>query len=361
MRVFFSAGEASGDAYATALAQRLRELDPGMEFEGVGGVGLRSTGAKMHADSSHWGVISITQAIRVLFKVAIGAFNAKRRLLSGAPGVFVPIDFGFVNIKLARIAKANGWKVIYFVPPRSWGKTHQGKDLPFVTHEIVTPFSWSAEILNRMGAKAHWFGHPMLDLASAHTRDQPRKGVAVLPGSREHEIQENLPVIARSLGEESVEFAVAPNWSVDQLASIWQKIAPSRHNDTFTEGDVFGVLARAESAIVCSGSATLQAAIMDCPQVVIYRLTRVMEFEAKLTGIKKKIKFFSLPNIFLDREVVRELIQEDARPELIAAELEKLRSDSTQQRADYAELRKMLGEPGAINKTCDLIIALGRS
>lgn len=359
MRVFFSAGEASGDAYATALALRLRELDPEVAIEGVGGVGLKSAGAKLYADSSHWGAIGITQAVKIGFKVLFGMKRASRQFGLGEPGVFVPIDFGFANIRMSRMARAKGWKVLYFIPPRSWGKTHQGKDVPGISDEIVTPFSWSAEILNKMGAKAHWFGHPMLDLAMATQGE--RKGIAVLPGSRGHEIHANLPVIAKALTNEPVEFAVAPNWNSARLKAIWVKIDPERRGDKFTEGDVFGVLARAEAAIVCSGSATLQAAIMDCPQVVIYRVSKVMEFEARATGILGKIKFISLPNIFLDRKVVRELIQHDATPEAISQIISDLRSDSTQQRTDYEELRKMLGEPGAINKTCDLIIALAQS
>ncbi|MEQ1821593.1 MAG: hypothetical protein ABL949_03705 [Fimbriimonadaceae bacterium] len=361
MRVFFSAGEASGDAYATALSKQLRHLDPEVELEGIGGATLKEFGATLYADSSHWGAISISQSVKIGFRVLFGMRQAAKEFKRGKPGVFVPIDFGFANIRMSRLAKASGWKVIYFVPPRSWGKTHQGKDLPFVTDEIVTPFSWSAEILNKMGAKAHWFGHPMLDLAVGPARSAARKGIAVLPGSRLHEIRENLPVIARSLSAEPVEFAVAPNWSVQQLQDLWAKFAPERREDVFTEHDVFGVLDRAVVAIVCSGTATLQAAIMDCPQIVIYRVSKIVELEGRLTGIMKKIKFFSLPNIFLDREVVPELIQHGATPQAISKHIAGLEADSTAQLAGYAEIRAMLGKPGAITKTAERIIELGRS
>ena len=155
MRVFFSAGEASGDAYAAELMTRIRSRLPETVFEGIGGRKLAALGCNP-IDSSAWGSIGIPDALRVGRNVLRGASRAKKMLSSGEPGLMIPIDFGFLNIRLAKYAKDRGWKVLYFIPPGSWKRHSQGSDLPGITDLIVTPFSWSADILNEMGANARW-------------------------------------------------------------------------------------------------------------------------------------------------------------------------------------------------------------
>jgi len=363
VRIFFSAGEASGDAYAAALIRELRALDSTCTFEGIGGKLLRDAGAKVHIDSARWGAISITESIAVFFRVMAQRGKAVRAL-RGEPGILVPIDFGFFNIRLCRKAKSMGWKILYFVPPGSWRKDRQGKDVAELADEIVTPFSWSAEILQKMGAKAHWFGHPLNQLAAESHAPDERQGIAVLPGSRLHEVHANLPVIAKAVeGREAVTFAVAPTFGTEAMKRLWQQHAPNR-TDKFVEGDVFGVLRAARAAIVCSGTATLQAVIAETPQVVMYRVTKLMEIEGRLLGFQKKVKFIALPNIFLGRFAVPELIQHDATPEAIRGWVEKLESDSPERNSQiesYREIRKMLGGDEAITKAAERIIELGRS
>lgn len=361
MRIFFSAGEASGDAYAAALARELKQRNANFTFEGIGGRLLREAGATIHADSSNWGAISIVEAASVFFRVLIQGKKAAKNL-AGEPGILVPIDFGFFNIRLCREAKALGWTIVYFVPPGSWRRDRQGKDVAELADEIVTPFPWSAEILSKMGAKVHWFGHPLNQIAREAESPKERIGIAVLPGSRMHEVTANLPVIAESLRgiEGPVEFAVAQTFGADLMRKMWARHAPER-KDTFTESDVFGVLSRAKKAIVCSGTATLQAVIADTPQVVIYRLSKLMEIEGRLLGFKKRVKFIALPNIFLDRAAVPELIQYDANPAAIRAWLEKLDGEAGEkQRESYREIREMLGGNQAISQTAELIVDLAQ-
>lgn len=366
MRIFFSAGEASGDAYAAALVRELRKLDPTLEFEGIGGKLLAAEGAKVHADSSAWGAISIVESVAVFFRILFGSRPAAKKL-EGERGVLVPIDFGFFNIRLCRLAKKLGWKILYFVPPGSWRRDRQGRDVAELADEIVTPFSWSAELLNQMGgAKAYWYGHPLKQLARDAEGTGGRSSIAILPGSRTHEVEENLPVIAETLRvldhQEPVEFAVAPTYPMDRLKSEWTRLAPGRP-DRFTEGDVIGVLRRARVAIVCSGTATLQAVIAKTPQVVIYRVSKLMEFEGRLLGFKKKVKFIALPNIFLGRMAVPELIQHDASPEAISKWVRDLESDgkaSQDQKSAYDEIDAMLGGDDAITRAAERIIGLSR-
>lgn len=357
MRWFISAGEASGDAYGAALVREVRSRGLEPKIEAIGGRLLTREGVDIVADSTRWGAISIGQSILVGTRVLRGFLRAKQRLATGEPGVFLPIDFGFMNIRLARFAKAQGWKVLYFVPPGSWRKDRQGADLPAISDVVVTPFSWSADILNGMGAKAHWFGHPVRALATTPPETQAREGIAVLPGSRHHEIVHNLPAIAAAAKDwPRVEFAVAATLNVDELRRDWERLS-GRKDDLFTTDDVHGVLCRARTAVVCSGTATLQAVVAGTPMVVMYRLGKWAEVEATLLGFKKRVKFISLPNIFLDRELVPELIQNDASPEAIRDWVRKLDDgpERTKQIAGFAAIQEMLGPPDAIHKTGELL------
>lgn len=369
MRLFLSAGEASGDAYGAALLREFRRLAGSLplEVEAVGGRRLRDAGAPIVADSTGWGAIGIVQSAKVAPSAWRGFYAAKRALSEGEPGLFVPIDFGFINVRLCRHAKRLGWKVLYFIPPGSWRRDRQGEHLPQLCDEIVTPFYWSAETLRKMGANAHCFGHPLKQLvkdreAELHAAGQEdRTTIAVLPGSRRAEIELHLPLIAKALEGEPrmAEFAVAPTFTADELRSRWSSLAPSRNSDLFTEGDTYGVLFRARAGIVCSGTATLEAALCVCPHVVVYRVTRLSELEAKLVGFKEE--FISQPNILLGRRAVPELIQREATPAALREKLSALLREGEERKQQlfaFMELDTALGPPDAITKTAELALSL---
>ena len=357
-RIFLSAGEASGDAYGAALVTSMREKRGDLQFEAIGGRRLRASGTKIVADSSTWGAIGIWQSTLVGLRIVLHFHRIKRLLATGERGLFIPIDFGFMNIRLARHAKNHGWKVLYFVPPGSWRRDKQGADLPVITDAISTPFEWSAAILQEMGAHAYWFGHPIKQLLANTAEVARSSSIAVLPGSRNHEIDNNLPVIAQAVNSD-VEFALAPSVDLETFRAQWEKLNSSV-KATFTVGDTAGVLRRARAAIVCSGTATLEAALCGTPMVVMYRASKAMELEAKIIRFKRP-KFIALPNIVLDRPVVEELIQESATPDALRSELEKISQDGPDreaQLASFSELETLLGHDDAISQTAQLALQL---
>lgn len=314
--------------------------------------------------------MGILEAIRVVPRVQGGLRQAIRTLGRETPGLFLPIDFGFLNIKLARHARRLGWRVVYFVPPGSWRRDRQGADLPLVTDAIITPFEWSAERLREQGADAHWFGHPIRQLAGVGPRDERPGRVAVLPGSRTHEAAHNLIPVAEAVclinetavhqGQPApvteVEMAVAPGLDQVRLSQQWAQYCP-RVPAILTENDVYGVLRRARAGVVCSGTATLEAAVCGCPMVVIYRAGKLMELEYRIR--KPQFDFISLPNILLQRALLPELIQEQATPERIALHLSELlregSDDRTAQLAGMAELDRVLGPADALDRSADWI------
>ena len=364
MRLFFSAGEASGDAYAAALFTAIRgAASDSISVQAVGGKKLRDTGAEIVADSADWAAMGIAESAKLFFKVRSGYVRAKAALAEGTPGVFVPIDFGFVNIKLARFAKARGWKVVYFSPPGAWRRDKQGADLPHVSDAVITPFSWSAEILCKMGANAHWFGHPIRQMIRDSKADDNRetindKRVAILPGSRKLEIELLLPVFAESLEKipERAEFAVAPTVDLEPLRRKWKELAP-RRDDLLIVGDTYGVLKRARAAIVCSGTATLEAALCRCPHVVVYKISKMVQLQLRLVRFSEP--YVSQPNILLQRMAVPELLQGNAKPDAIAHELRALLEDESKRNAQlqaFDELERLLGPADAIDKSAKFIL-----
>lgn len=362
MRFFFSAGEASGDAYAADLIQGIRTEISGeeLEFFAIGGRRSRDAGAQLIDDSSRWGAVGILEAIKVGPRVWRGLIRAKQALRRLRPGVFVPIDYGFINVKLAGFAKSLGWKVLYFIPPGSWRRDRQGGDLPRVTDAIVTPFPWSADLLAAAGANAHYFGHPLVEMTAGRAQpDRERAGIAVLPGSRQHEIESNLPAIAAATeGMDRVRFGLAANVDRVWIEGLWRRLS-----SVTAEFDqpTYDVLAGSRAAIVCSGTATLEAALLDCPSVVVYRGSKMMEIEFKIR--KPKFDFISLPNILLNRRLLPELLQHDASPAGIRRELENILAGPGReaQLSGFRELRDQLGPSNVNQQTVGMLVQMARS
>ncbi|MGE0001478.1 MAG: lipid-A-disaccharide synthase [Fimbriimonadaceae bacterium] len=353
-RILFSAGEASGDAYAAAILAETEAVGAAWErVDAVGGPKLRQAGAEIIADSSHWGALGIVESLKTVPLATRGYWSTVRLIERSEPGLFVPVDFGFFNIKLARRAKRWGWKVLYFAPPSSWRRDKQGADLPSVTDVIVTPFPWSAEILQRNGADARFLGHPLLDLVRSHAQTARGDSVAVLPGSRIHEVKANFSVACAAVRRTGrpIIVGLAPSLQPSVLGRLGPDVTIVRSSHE--------ALARSSAAVVCSGTATLEAALLNCPQVVIYRGSWIMELESRIR--KPQFDFISLPNIVLQRQAVPELLQHDASEEAIASHLVALLTDVPARSAQldaFAAVKAELEPAGCIRATARLCLAL---
>ncbi len=361
MDVLFCAGEASGDLYAASLASELLRLDPTIRIGGIGGARFAQVANEpLIADSSKWGAISIVQSFREGFKVLRHFHAFKRALRSSKPGVFVPIDFGFVNLKFCRAAKEAGWKVVYFVPPGSWRRDRQGADIPGLTDAVVTPFPWSAEILKEMGANVHFFGHPLKQIHRELIETSfDRSGLAVLPGSRRSELEQLVPVLNPALVDypKSAQLPVPPT-HIPFLEQNWR-----RKQDSIIDGRGTGAVMRAlrtsEAGVICSGTATLEAALAQTPMVVVYKVSQLVALETKLIGFKRP-QFVSQPNILLQREVVPELIQENFTVDILKRTLDEIQTPAAveKQLQGFEEISDLLGGTDCITKTAELILGL---
>jgi len=391
MTVYVSAGEASGDAYGAALVEEMRRLaeDSGeIRYVANGGRRLAAV-SEVVADTGKWGAVSITQSLKVVPRILAACPRIAARLRQvpppgagprqeplsdtppvrdaregATPALAIPIDFGFFNARFARYAKRCGWKVLAFVPPGSWRRDRQAAWAPVIYDGVSTPFSWSAEILTKMGTPdVHWFGHPLKQLLRDRIRaavDVPRVNqIAILPGSRKHELALNLPLIAASLPDVPGEFALAAGTDRDAFLRRWRAIAPGR-DDRVTVGDSAAVLLRSRAAVVCSGTATLEAALCRCPMTVVYSVSWAMRTEAALLRLKRP-KYVALPNILLDRGLVGEFVGEDSLASNVRPSLAELLVDGPARQAQldgFDELDAALGPDDAITQTARLALEM---
>lgn len=362
MRVLIVAGEASGDLYGMDLARHLQAKHPTLELFGVGGVHMQQAGVPLLADSRHWGAIGVVESLRVLPAVLRAFGRLKHHMQRLQPDLLIPIDFGAFNVPLSRWAKRRGFKVCYYMPPGSWRRDSQGRDLPAVADWILTPFAWSAQMLQAMGANAVRIRHPLLRLARPSTPesafcerlglDPHRPIVALLPGSRRHEIVAHVPLYARvaelvnaRLPEVQFVLSVASSVPKEWVHHLW---AQGSRNWVPTETrPVWDMLAYADVAIVCSGTATLEAALLDTPMLIVYRGSSLMNLEYRLRRRRLMLSYIGLPNLLLEREVCPEFIQEAASPTQLTHHLiGLLQQDESyrRQKEAFAQVRRLLGE-----------------
>jgi lipid-A-disaccharide synthase len=364
--ILISTGEASGDAVGAYLLEEMRKLGFQGKAYAVGSVRLRNAGAEIIADSSTWGALGVYQAVKKAPRLISGGLGVFKWIKRNKPDLVIAIDFGFMNVRACKVAKKAGLKTFYFLPPGSWRKDRTGDDLPQIADKIATQFPWSEKLLKEKGADVEWVGHPVTQMVG-ETAEGERTSLAILPGSRRHEIELNLPVMARAcdllkseMAGIEVNVACAPTADASWVSSLWARHCSLPVKVT-TDG-ALDALKRARAAIVCSGTATLEAAICKTPLVVVYVLDKLMVAEAKL--VRLKFEFIAQPSILLGRLVAPELFYVNATPERIAEELNPLLSDTEirrKQLADFDEIERMLGPDDAITRAasmaCDLLKA----
>lgn len=366
------AGEASGDLQGATLAARLRESVPSIRIWGVGGRMMREAGVRVLHDSSSWGAIGIVESLKLVPRLLRVQSRLVEELNSDPPDLLVLIDFGAFNVRLARRVRPAGMKVLYYFPPGSWRRGNKYESLQGLVDAVVTPFPWSAETLREQGFRAEFPGHPVLDTATPtmsradfcgrFSLDASRPIIGLLPGSRAQEIRHNLPAMvsaARMLRESmpDLQFAVPVAPAVcmqsvtDRLANTsWIRLLPGLSTE---------LLAQSRAAVVCSGTATLEAAVLGCPMVIVYRGSKLTWLEYKLLG--QGIGFIGMPNIIADARVCPELLQEEASPERIAQLMQSLIGDTHDRGAmldALSEVRRSLGSPGAVKRTARMVMNL---
>lgn len=366
-RILISTGEASGDAVGGRLLQEMRSLGFSGKAFAVGSTRLREAGAEIIADSTTWGLLGVYQAVKKAPRLIAGGLGVLRWVKANKPDLVIAIDFGFMNIRVCKRAKRSGLKTFYFLPPGSWRRDRVGEDLPQICNAIATQFPWSEKMLKEKGANVEWVGHPVTQMVGDVSSSAERRLLAILPGSRRHEIELNLPVMAQAvqtlydagkLDGLGVRIACAPTADARWVKGLWARHC-SVEADVTHDG-ARAALREAKAAIVCSGTATLEAAICAAPMVVVYVLDKLMVAEAKL--VRLKFDFIAQPSILLNRLVAPELFYVNATADRIVEELTPLLTEESEKRnkqlADFEEIKLLLGPNDAITRAAKMAMKL---
>jgi lipid-A-disaccharide synthase len=364
MKYYLVAGEASGDLHGANLMKALKEKDPQAEFRFFGGDLMKAEGGalvKHYADMGFMGFIEVAANLRTIFK---NLKFCKDDIAAWQPDVLILIDFPGFNLKIAEFAKKSGLLVCYYISPKvwAWNQKRVLKIKRVVDHMLcILPFE--VDFYKKWGMLVDYIGNPLLDAVTAFKPDETflaknklegKKIVALLPGSRKQEISRLLPEMAGLIEKfPNYQFVIAgaPTFKQDYYTQFFgEQTIPVVFNATYD------LLRNAHAAIVASGTATLETALFDKPQVVVYKGHPISINIARLVI---KVKFISLVNLIMDRAMVKELIQQDCSVENIAAELDKLLNNKSyreQMLAGYDQLDIKLGTPGASAKAAGLII-----
>jgi lipid-A-disaccharide synthase len=361
------------------LCRALRELAPGIRLTGMGGGHMAAAGLEVIVDPTGQAAVGTSEAVGRL-PALYRAYRAMgQRLLTDRPGALVLIDFPEFNLRLARRARRAGVPVIYFIPPQLWAwRAGRIRQMARRVRRVLAVFPFEPPLYERAGVPVTFVGHPLLDVVPLDlTRDEARRRlgadpghalIGLLPGSRPGEIERLLPPMlaaARRLaaadGRRRFVLGVAPTVSRAQVTAILRRDEAGTPLVELVSERTYEVMAAADTLLIASGTATLEAALLGAPMVICYRVSRLTELLARALT---RVRWIGLPNLVSGRAVVPELIQGEVTGARLAREAARLLEDpvaATAQRAAFKELRARLGEAGVGRRAARAVLDTARA
>ncbi|MEZ4851644.1 MAG: lipid-A-disaccharide synthase [Bacteroidia bacterium] len=361
MKLYFIAGEDSGDLHTKNLIKALKQEIPSLQTRGVGGELMRSVGTELVAHiedinfMGFWEVITNLKTIRQLFR------TVKEDIEQWQPDAVVLIDYPGFNLRMAKYLKEKGLRIIYYISPQVWAwKKGRVKTIRQYVDQMLVILPFEKDFYKKEGVDVDFVGHPLLDEIECYT-DTGKKApiVALLPGSRQQEIKRMLPVMLKMIPQfPDYEFVIAgapsqkPAFYEAMIGNVPVKLIMNQ---------TYEVLSKAQYALVTSGTATLETALFDVPQVVCYKGSPISYHIGKYLV---QVRFISLVNLILNQPLVKELIQAEFNTEKLSHALKNIMDpvEEANIKNGYVLLRHQLGDKGASTKAAQLIISkLGES
>ena len=377
-RIMIVAGEASGDMHGARLIAALKEQAPGAQICGIGGPELTRQGVEILYDASRLAVVGIVEVISHFRFIREAMRALEKRLREQPPDLLILIDYPDFNLILAKKAKRLGIPVFYYISPQVWAwRSGRVKTIKKLVDRMGVILPFEQEFYRKFGMNVDFVGHPLMD-AVQPTRSREdflhSLGIApestvigILPGSRKREIAGMLPVFlaaAKRMQEQMTPKPVfvlplAPTLSEEDLlanglAEAGVKVRVVRENR-------YDLMGACSAVMAASGTVSLELAILNVPMVISYRVSPLTYFLGRRLI---KVQYASLVNLVADREVVPELLQDEAVPEKIAQATMRLienQAERTRMLAGLAEVRERLGGPGASERSARLALNLARS
>jgi len=332
-KIYIIAGEASGDLHASNLVKSIRSLQPDYQIRGWGGDLMAEAGVIIHKHISELAFMGFAEVIANLFTILRNFSACKEDITTFNPDVVILVDYPGFNLRMAKWLHKRGIKIIYYISPQIWAwKENRVHQIRKVVDKMLVILPFEKEFYKKYNVEATYVGHPLLEaienfrktqLASALSQDpQPRKRVVLLPGSRKQEILSLLPTMietANRFPEIDFTIAAAPSQDLSWYQSILDAHGADKEGHiAIAQGRTYGLLSKADAAMVCSGTATLETGLFKVPQVVCYKANPLSYQIAKRVI---KVKYISLVNLILDEPFLTELIQQDFHPDRLALEL----------------------------------------
>jgi lipid-A-disaccharide synthase len=373
-KILISAGEASSDMYAARLAVALRERTGGQLF-GMGGPRMAEAGVEVILDYHEVAVVGITEVLHKIPTVVRVQNRLAGEAAKRGASLAILVDSPGTHLGVARRLKQRGIPVGYFIGPQVWAwRAGRVRVVKRLVNRMVVIFPFEEKIYRDAGVPVNFVGHPLVDVvrptmtrtefAARYGLDAARPIVTLLPGSRRSEIEQNYPAIIEACerlrhgggAAAGVQFvhAAAPNLQAELFAAY----SRPGLNLTRVEGATYDALAAADCAIVASGTATVEAALLGTPMVVVYRVNRVT---AAIVRRMIRTPFIGMVNLIAGKRVVPELIQDAFTAEAVEIEVRKLfesESPRAEAKAGLAEVRAKLGPGGAIERAADVFAAM---
>ncbi len=361
-KIIIITGEASGDLYGSKLAQSIKELSPDVELQGMGGSNMLKAGVNLIFDITGLSGIGALEVITKIPKFFQRLKEGGNYLKENKPQLLILIDFPEFNMRLAKIAKRLMIPTVYYIPPTAWAwRKGRAKTMAKFVDKVISIFDFEAKVYQEAGNEVEFVGHPLVDIAVAKmTKEEAcekfnlnpkKKIIGILPGSRKKEIEMLLPImlsavekIQSRLPDAQFILPLAPTLSKEDISDFGFRISDFE----IIENNTYEVMNISDLLIVASGTATLEAACLQTPMIIVYKLNWLTWQLGKLlvsTG-----GFIGMPNIVAGKEVVPELLQNKAIPESISQYALNLLADEKKRAEMTSELRQVrqkLGSSGA--------------
>lgn len=361
MNYYIIAGEASGDLHASNLMKELKMLDVNARFRCWGGDLMKEQGAELVKHYRSLAFMGFTEVIMNLRAILNNISFCKRDIALFKPDVLILVDYPGFNLRIAEFAKTNGIKVFYYISPQVWAwKESRVHKIKRVVDKMFVILPFEKEFYHRFDYEVDFVGHPLLDAVVNYSERKSnlpfhseKPIIALLPGSRKQEILTMLPLML-SMRKYYTDYQFVIAGAPSQNEKFYRNfIADTDVKIVYNQ--TYELLQKSQAALVTSGTATLEAALFGVPEVVCYKGGGVSFAIAKHLV---KVKFISLVNLIMDKEIVKELIQNELNEANLKTELSKLLNPESRKKMllDYEELKMKLGGSGASRKTAELMI-----
>ncbi|TLX72858.1 lipid-A-disaccharide synthase [Labilibacter sediminis] len=371
MKYYIIAGEPSGDLHASNLMKSIKNEDPNSEFRFWGGDLMKAVGGDLVRHYNETAYMGIKEVIANLGKIKANFKLCKQDLLNYNPDVLILVDYPGFNLRMAEFAHKKGIKVFYYISPKIWAwNTKRVKKIKAYVDKMFTILPFETKFYGEFGVPIEYVGNPILDAIDSRKNKnediatfKERNGldkkplVAILAGSRRQELNYILPEMLKVIDEfPDYQFVIAgaPSFTeADYSTFIQSKDVKVIFDQTYE------LLQQAQGALVTSGTATLETALLDCPQIVCYKMWGGDLFYKFLQAFVLKVKHISLVNLILGKEGVKEIVQDSLNPKVLKNELSKLLTDQDYRINifnHYNELHKIMGKPGTSAKAANLMV-----